>query len=152
GCFYESVIAVLLDVLLHIECELDDLCERILFGRVEIPHDVIGLIVMRRAAMHLMKLDAREIRKPSERILFGGEHVINLVILASKLDVFEPRGRPLGTVLLKEGPVIDAVGPSHQSQRPAFYVTKDGGRDFEVVLDQLGFDNLLRREENLVEV
>src|SRR6185295_8348673 len=80
------------------------------------------------------------------------EHVINLVILAAKLNVFEPRGRPLGTVLLKEGPVIDAVRPSHQSQRPAFDMTKNGRRDFEVVLDQLGFDYLLRREEDLIEV
>ena len=116
GCFDESVIAELLDVLLHIKRQLDDLSERILLGRVEVPHDVVGFVEVRRAAMHLMKLDAREIRQPHQRRFFGREHVIDLVFLVAEHDVFEPRGRPLGTVLLKEGLMIDAVGPAHERQ------------------------------------
>ena len=137
-------------MLFHIERQLDDLCERILLGRVEIPHDVVRLIEMRRAAMHLMKLDDGQIRKPDERRFFGGDDIIDAVFFVAEHFVFEPLRSPLGAVLLKESLMIDAVRPAHKRERPAFYVTQDCRSDLEVILNEFGFDDFFRGEQNLV--
>src|SRR5262252_10239489 len=65
--FYESVISIALNVFSQVKCKLDHFCKRVFFRRVEVPNDVVGLVIVRCSAMHLMKLDACEICQPNKR-------------------------------------------------------------------------------------
>jgi len=101
-----------LEVLFEFQREFGDLWELETFGRIEIVNDVIRLVKMRRATMHLMQFDARQIRQPGQRSLFGCNDVI--LLLFTKRHMFDPFGVPSpGDSLLKKRLAADAVRITH---------------------------------------
>src|SRR5687768_10315570 len=64
--FDERMIAERLEMFLELQRELRDPWECVAFRWIEIVDDVIRCVEMRRARMHLVQFDARQIRQPDE--------------------------------------------------------------------------------------
>ena len=76
--FHERMVAETLEMLLEFQCESRDIRELEILRRVEVVHDVIRLVKMRRARVHLVQLDARQVRQPDERRFLGCDNVVLL--------------------------------------------------------------------------
>jgi hypothetical protein len=147
---HERMVAEGLEVRLEIQRELRDARERESLGRIEIVDDVVGLLEMRRPRMHLVELDACEIREPDERCLFARDDVV--FFLLAEGDVLEPVRRPVGTILLIERLAADSLGKTHERQRAALHVREDRRRELEVEFDELRLDDPVVGVEHLVEI
>jgi hypothetical protein len=74
--FDEGVIAITFEVPFEFHGQFRHLRKRETLRRIEVVDDVIGLVEVRRARMHLVQLDAGQVRQPHQRRGFGGDDVI----------------------------------------------------------------------------
>ena len=78
GCLDKRMVPETLEMVLKVSAISTTSSKPGSLGRIQIKDEVIRLIEMWRAAMHLMKFDACQVCKPDERSLLGGDHVILL--------------------------------------------------------------------------
>jgi predicted alpha/beta-hydrolase family hydrolase len=97
-----------------------------------------------------VQFDAGQVRQPNQRRGFGGDHVI-LLLLAERHRL-DPLGRPLRGRFLEKRFAANPVRITHHRERPAFEVSKDRRRQLEVILDQLRFNDVVVRVENLLQI
>src|SRR6516164_2881991 len=112
------MIAEALKVILKFQCQTCDILEREGLGRVEVIHNVIGLIKMWSSRMHLMQFEAGQVGQPSQGRWFGCQHVVLLFLTQDY--VLQPFWRPLGSIFLKERFSRDAFRKPQKGKRSAF--------------------------------
>ena len=112
----KGAVAECFEVLFQVQGDFDQILEGVALGRVQIKDEVIRLIQVRRAAMHLVKLNTGQVGQPNERSLLGGDHIIDLFFLPrpSQHDMFYPLRCPVGPVLLEESFALNAVRITHE--------------------------------------
>src|SRR5436853_1768143 len=101
--------------------------------------------------MHLMAFDAGQIREPDESRFFISYDIVDLVFVAEG-HVIYPARRPFGPIFLKEGFSVDPVRKPDKRQRPPFDMLDQGWGDAMIVFDQLGFNDVVGRKENLLKI
>src|SRR5438552_17162339 len=95
-------------------CEFRDLLELKILGWIEVVGDVISLIKLRGARMHLMQLDTGEICEPRQRGFFGRDDVI--LLFFAKNYMLDPGRRPLRPILLVKRLAANAVRVTDQRE------------------------------------
>ena len=146
----ERMVAETLEMLFEFQSKACDIRKLEILRRVEVVHDVIRLVKMRRARMHLVQFDARQVRQPDERCFFGCDNVI--LLFFAERHVLDPLGRPIRSVFLKERLPADAVRIPHQRQWPPFQVQQNRRRNFEVIFNELRFDDVVVGKKNFRQI
>ena len=147
----EGVVSEPFDVRLECDGEGRDLLEREVFRGIQVEDDIVGPVVMRLAGVHLMQLQTGQVGDPGKRRRFGGEDVVDLVLVAER-DVPDPFRGPARTVLLKEPITRNPVRVADEGEGPAVEVREDRRGDLHVVFDQLCLEDARPGKQNLVQV
>ena len=139
-----------LEMFFKLERELCDVRKLETLRRVEIVDDVIRLIEMGRARMHLMQLDTGQVCQPHQRRILAGDDII--FFFFAKRNVLEPFRGPGRPILLKKRLTGNAVGITNDGEWAPLYMRQNGRGNFEVILDELGFDDVILGIKHLGEV
>ena len=150
GRFNKRMVAETLEMFFEFQSKPGDIPELEILRRVEVVHDVIRLIKMRRARVHLVQLDARQVRQPDERRFLGRDNVV--LFFFAERHMLDPLGRPIRSVFLKERLSADAVRIPHQRQWPPFHVRQNRRRNFEIIFNELRFDDVVVGKKNFRQI
>jgi hypothetical protein len=119
GGLDEGVVAVFFELHAQPFADLGNERPRRSVGRVDIEHEIVRVVAMLGAAVHLVQLDARHVREPHQRRIFGRDHIIDGLLGVSDLHTLQPVRHPVGQILLEERLAVDAVRETDQRERTA---------------------------------
>src|SRR3990172_3590419 len=142
-CLDKCMVPELFEVLLVFKCQLLGVGKQEVLGRIKIDKEIIGFVETRRPGVHLMKFDTSEIGQEDERCIFGRNHIVDLLHLVAQFGVVHPFGRPIRTILLKKSLAVYSIGIADDRERSSLDVGEDRWGEFQVILNKLGFDELV---------
>ena len=122
--------------------------------RVEVEDEPVRALERADPGAPHVERDRAEVRDVAQALAVVHDEVVDVAPGVLRVHALgpDPRGNPLGSVLLEEGLALDAVGVARQHERPVLQVRQHERRDARVVLEEVPLRVPLVRPEHLVQV